>query len=1236
MLGQVYLQKRGAYMSISEKIVGVVTDNILTPKVQDAAEAFIDTNFVDKRLEESIVAELLDTYGNEPFYNDFDGYISQNDVIKNLIKAVRGRSSLQPNFRTGFVRENDKHFLSQYPKYNYKPVQHSQVHSIFEKIFDAVSLKINTLNPHSDIGKLQNTLVQFENESEFRDNRNYALSVETNAKIDYICQQLSSQQSVADTTKQELIDCSKEVAAFTGEIKTIESEYQQKDRMEEALSRYYELLQSITIKLRNQPEKQIDALICSLYCNIALCQSNLGDTEKAFKSMDAIPTPVAENSKTYHFVYASIIVQHTLAPQYDIAEKHLDRALAIDDTYHRAFLLRQYLYALTSKADCDDIIKSLNERFAPLLEESKDHALIADFYMQRGLIYQVSGDPLSAEKEFESALAYVSNSTVAKFNLLAAKYGQAVIKLPRGKRVIFPEIDIQKMLQVKAELEKCFETEIFEKQSLLQVKEAALSLYISACTMLGSQHNLSPVEKYLPFARDYETKRALILGYRGGITADTLSQLEEQDQKYFQIRNLLDCEKFSECKEELEKLLNEGKENISSPLLLDMLQVCLILKMPEDYWKYRDIAASSDVSDLPFNALDACAYELSGDVVRAKELFDNVATTSKDYSTLENAIRFYKRNKFLTECESLYLRVEQLYEENAIVIDDPELFYQGAISFFVENKQLIAEDFFNRINKTFLSEDCYYRLKASLYSTTNDVPQLLDSLNHLYEKSHSFQDGFNKALCHRWLLNYDESLRECHALLENDFDEDEKVKILWLISDLYLLKNESDESYDWAKKAHELKLKNPYDQSHPAFFGRSFRTGHHEGFATVLEYKHIHPVVVDWIQEFNISETDNPLESISQQLEKHFPDQKNWKEQEDQIASQYRRGMIPINVLLKYYNNDWWRVFQFAAENKLNISHGNVQQLQRESAHIGDHLVVDAQTLVILAHYDCLSALQCVKHLHISFSSVATLQHQYLSWNYPQSNSLMNWLQSANNIVFEADGFINEGKMSEIFSRDFIAGCNVAQKKKIPFLYSDVLASVLQMVSDEKTLAGIDFISIPALCNRFGMEHKSQKSQMLYQLLKGCTFISFDADTILEQIRIHELTVSQDFLAPFLICKSDYDMESFAIVFLQAINALKSKHGDAATSLAKVVLDDAIRVWRRGTYYRETVRNYNDPNAHERAMRIFIYAREILVGIKEIFPGSAETWHEYIELNHTCLEWYTEFFRSNQPRLQSN
>lgn len=38
----------------------------------------------------------------------------------------------------------------------------------------------------------------------------------------------------------------------------------------------------------------------------------------------------------------------------------------------------------------------------------------------------------------------------------------------------------------------------------------------------------------------------------------------------------------------------------------------------------------------------------------------------KDYSALENTIRFYKRNKFLTECEILYLRVQQLHEEKTM------------------------------------------------------------------------------------------------------------------------------------------------------------------------------------------------------------------------------------------------------------------------------------------------------------------------------------------------------------------------------------------------------------------------------------------------------------------------------------------------------------------------------------------------------------------------------------------
>lgn len=72
-------------MSIFQKIASVFADKAIAPKLENAAIAFVDNTFVDKNLEEGIIADLLETYGNEPFYNDFDGYITRNNVINNKL-----------------------------------------------------------------------------------------------------------------------------------------------------------------------------------------------------------------------------------------------------------------------------------------------------------------------------------------------------------------------------------------------------------------------------------------------------------------------------------------------------------------------------------------------------------------------------------------------------------------------------------------------------------------------------------------------------------------------------------------------------------------------------------------------------------------------------------------------------------------------------------------------------------------------------------------------------------------------------------------------------------------------------------------------------------------------------------------------------------------------------------------------------------------------------------------------
>ncbi len=1214
-------------MALLGKIMSVFTDKVIVPKAENLAAQVFDTCVVDRQLEKKVISLFLQEYENEPFYMDLDSYITNYNVIANLISASRGKTSLQPNSKTAFISENIKLFIRRCPEYNKNTVQLSQVRDVFDWIFDFVFMEVNQLSPHSDIGKLQNDIRRGEAESEFRDNRNYAVTHDISQKLDFICSQIPALQGITDTAKQELGYCSSETEKFTDEIKEIEYEYQSRNLFEDALLRYFELLQSITTKLRGQPQAQIDTLICTLYCNIALCQSNLCDIEKAFRSLEVIPAPAAAESKIYHLVYAAIVVQHVDSEKYTIAKQHLDKALEGDPFYHRAFLLRQYLYALMEHVDCQSNIKELNNHFSSILIENSDRELIADYYMNCGLIFQAYDDPYSAAKNFEVAVEYGYDEVIAKYNLLTALYGQAVKGLSKDERVLFPQVDYSKMNYVIAELKSIILDNQINMQPYLTIKEKAVSLYVSACTLIGIRHNLSPLKVYLELSRDYEIIRELILGSDEELTENIISLLDKEDQQFLHFRTLLDSDDLTRCKDEIIELIDNSSENISAPLFHVLLQVCLISKEPGEYWKYKEMAVSAGVNGAPISAMDACAYELEGNIEQAKCLFDNVAATSNQYHVLENALRFYKRNSFFVECESLYLRIQNLQENASISIDDIDTFYSEAISFFLSQQSALAEEFLNRINSRIISLDNYYNLQALLYSNINDTARLNDSLTHINSSSNCFQDGFNKALCQRWLLNYEEALETCFVLLEITSDENEQVKLYWLISDLYLLKENLDESYVWAQKSHDLKIQNPYDRSHQALITRALRCGHTESFSSVLDYKQKHPVVVDWIEAFTISDADeNPLASITKQLEDRFPNAKDYAERERDIAEQYKKGVLSINLLLQYYNGEWWQLFQFAAKNKLKISMGNRERLQLEQALIKEHLVVDAQTLIFMSYYGCLSALQSITCLHINFGSVATLQYCYLSWDHPCIKDLMRWIESTDNIVFEADGFINdENVLTKTLSRDFVAGCNIAQKNKVPFLYLDAVASTYQAVPEIGIPENLSFISIPALCEFFGQTQPRLKDQMLYRLLTGGNFIGFSADTIIEQVQSHNFEVSYDLIQPFLICKSDYDMRSFSDVYLQAINRLQKLHPESAAFLAEIILNDTARVWRRGTYYRVTANNYADNDARNRSRAIAFYVARIVAGIKQILPCMSN------ELSSLCSELQRLVLESMKP-----
>ena len=86
-----------------------------------------------------------------------------------------------------------------------------------------------------------------------------------------------------------------------------------------------------------------------------------------------------------------------------------------------------------------------------------------------------------------------------------------------------------------------------------------------------------------------------------------------------------------------------------------------------------------------------------------------------------------------------------------------------------------------------------------------------------------------------------------------------------------------------------------------------------------------------------------------------------------------------------------------------------------------------------------------------------------------------------------------------------------------------------------------------------------------------------------------------------MFCDTACDMSSFARVYLGAIRQLLAEEYDAAVDLANIVIEDAIRIWRRGTYYRHMQMRDSISEAATKAYSIEQYVFGILRGIEDIF-----------------------------------
>ena len=82
-------------LNILQKVAGLVADNYIVPKIKETAETFWSERVKHPKLLKDVQKWLVETYGNEPFFDDLDKYLAKNNTINRLICISYGESGFE-------------------------------------------------------------------------------------------------------------------------------------------------------------------------------------------------------------------------------------------------------------------------------------------------------------------------------------------------------------------------------------------------------------------------------------------------------------------------------------------------------------------------------------------------------------------------------------------------------------------------------------------------------------------------------------------------------------------------------------------------------------------------------------------------------------------------------------------------------------------------------------------------------------------------------------------------------------------------------------------------------------------------------------------------------------------------------------------------------------------------------------------------------------------------------------
>jgi tetratricopeptide (TPR) repeat protein len=416
----------------------------------------------------------------------------------------------------------------------------------------------------------------------------------------------------------------------------------------------------------------------------------------------------------------------------------------------------------------------------------------------------------------------------------------------------------------------------------------------------------------------------------------------------------------------------------------------------------------------------------------------------------------------------------------------------------------MAVRIYEEIQIEWLSQTLYYQIEAEIFLAIEDSSKLCVTFEKLYELDGKIQNLINAVVCYSYSCRYDKALELLKQIeIDKIRNDKEKSDIYSLFSQIYLLKEDLDNSYEYIKKAKDIHELHPHESIHQTFFNRALRCGYQDGIKYALDFKEEYPKT-SWIKPIIIPENAKGQELINLIKKACGNDNDGF----ENLLDLYRKGLLSVYHLMVFGNSDLCNVLMWQEFHKLpfRIYNGSLEILDIEKEFISSEILIDALTIFTLSKNDMLNILERFSKIYVTFSTVELIQREYMAMTpYNFTVRAFDYVSKKGLNICLVPNYSKRrtDKETFMFPKSVLDSLEAAKKYNVPYLYADVnLVNYLSMLDST-----VNFVSIMAVVRSYiGTEKEYISSENIYNLLsRSYTFVNFSSADIFRVIKNYNL-----------------------------------------------------------------------------------------------------------------------------------